>query len=142
FRIREEINAIDKEDRFSLHADIAGIQEVGGYIMNEMLILLLLVVLSDEDLMLRTIPAACPVFVCPAQTEGQVEIRIGTILVKWTFEKPFSREPVIVETKAIDPVFFGELHLAFLYFGKSKIIITQFIRQVRLIMTIKIGKSP
>src|SRR6185503_7265794 len=44
--------------------------------------------------------------------------------------------------KAIDPVFFGELHLAFLYFGKSKIIITQFIRQVRLIMTIKIGKSP
>ena len=67
--------------------------------------------LIHQDVLLGAIPAPGPVFVCPADAEGKIQVRIGQHQLQREFEQPPAREPVVVVAEAVDAVFPRELDL-------------------------------
>lgn len=70
--IREPGSAVDEEEGFVVDADVARIMEIGeqgaemGFVVGEG------VVLGDQHFLVLTVPAASPVFVGPAEAEGEI----------------------------------------------------------------------
>src|SRR5262245_14652341 len=88
--------------------------------------------------MFIAVPAACPVFICPAETEGQIQLGMGQKLVQGPLQQALPAEPVIVEAKAVDTIFSGEFNLPPLYLGNTQIVETQLTGQARLVMAHKV----
>src|ERR1041385_7917900 len=91
--------------------------------------------LPNQYFILRAIPCAGPIFICPCNAETIV----GVVCFRHPFERqvqqPFAGEPVVKVAKPIKAVAFGKLGLLFHYVSNPKIIEPQICRQVRLIMT-------
>ena len=80
--------------------------------------------LADEDLLILSIPAAGPVLIGPAQTEGQVEAGVGEDLPQGSVEQALAAKPVIVITEAVNAVLTRQPDLFGLDLGEAQVIKT------------------
>ncbi|GBR46610.1 hypothetical protein AA3990_1497 [Gluconobacter roseus NBRC 3990] len=94
--------SIDHENGTSIEMDIARIFQIAGKTVHEGFVILGAVILRDEEIIIRTIPAAAPVLVCPHETERKIDLRIGQKDFQWLIQQAFAVEP-----KAITVDFIG-----------------------------------
>ena len=71
-RIWEKCRSIDQQQRAAVNADVSGIVEISGDVLDELQVVIGGVLLADQQVLLPSVPAPSPVFVGPAQAEGQV----------------------------------------------------------------------
>jgi len=136
-RIRQVLHPVHDENRLAVHADVTRIGKGRGEFLDECQIVLRAILLRNQYLVISRIPAAGPVFIGPAETEGHVASRIGEHVVNWLVEEALARKPVVVITKAVDAVGFRKLDLFVTNLAQPKVVKTQFGRQVGLVVPVK-----
>jgi hypothetical protein len=80
-------------------------------VLNESKVVGWTVLLADQDVVGAAIPAARPVFVGPAQTQRQIERRLGKPSLQWRFQQNLSGKPVEIASESTDAVLTRQLHL-------------------------------
>ena len=75
-------------------------------------IILCTIPLFEEDLIVRPVPSARPVFISPAETERKIRLAAFQNLIHRIFEDLTSMEPIVVVAKAMDPVACCQLSLS------------------------------
>jgi len=92
------------------------------------------VLLGDEDIVVPAIPAARPVFVCPADAEWEIGLTAREHRRERTFEQAPAREPVAVVAERRYAVLACEGGLARTRGRVAQIVTTELARRVRLIV--------
>lgn len=75
--------------------------------------------LSGEDVLILAVPTTGPVFIGPAEAEGEVGLLGCEDVVEGAFEEAFAGEPVVVVAEAVEAVGLGEVGLGFAGFGET-----------------------
>ena len=123
--VRKKIHSVNHHQRFAVYPDVIGVPKVADHVEDDRAIVVIRVLLSDQHFVLETIPPACPVFICPANAEGNVWfIRFQQSLER-QIQQPLAREPIIEITKAVNPMSFGEFGLMVHDYVNTKIIKAQ-----------------
>ena len=135
--VREQRNSVDKEQRPAVHADVVGMSEVPYQVANDSFIVLGTVLLGDQDLVLRTVPAASPVLVGPTEAEGKVRSAGPQHPFEWHFQQPFPTEPVVVVAEAVDAVATRQFGLMLHDIDDPKVVETEVGRQAGLKMALE-----
>ncbi len=98
---------IDIECRAILYTDIAAILKEGNQVLDKGPGIFRGVDLTEQDIIIVSIPSACPVLVCPAEAKRHSDIRGVQKHFDRFLQDQFSREPVVVKDLT---VYSGFLH--------------------------------
>ena len=132
--VRQQLGAIDDQDRLAAHADVARIGHVASHVAEDRQVVLRRVVLADQDVGLVAVPAPGPVLVGPAQGERQVQARVSQIGVQRPLQQALPVEPVVVEAEARDAGVASHGHLLSHHLGQAQVVIAQIPCQARLVV--------
>jgi hypothetical protein len=92
------------------------------------------ILLFHEDLSFRSLPGSCPVFIGPAKGKRKVRPAGLKHFVERPLEKQFPVEPIVVIAKTADAMPGGQICLGDPCFFQSKVVISQVVRYVGLMM--------
>ncbi|OPY93446.1 MAG: hypothetical protein A4E73_00108 [Syntrophaceae bacterium PtaU1.Bin231] len=71
-RIGHAVGPINQKERLPVDADITRVAEVFRQVSDVITIVLLAVLLFHQDLVITPVPSSGPIFICPAEAEGEV----------------------------------------------------------------------
>ena len=87
-----------------MYANVTWIAERRYDAMNEGNIVFGAVLLGDQNILVHAVPASRPILVRPAEAEWKVWFTAVQHFIKRPFKKTLAAEPVIMVTKAGDPI--------------------------------------
>ena len=137
--VGQELGPVDEQQGLAVDADVAGVAEDRLQLGDEGEVVFRGVLLADEDVLFLAVPAAGPVFVGPAEAEGQVEAGVGEDLAQGPVEEAVAAKPVVVVAEAVEAVFVGEAHLLALHFDEAQVVKAEGAGQARLVVAEVLG---
>src|SRR5262249_16671442 len=119
------------------YSDIPLVPKSIGQPADVLLVVFFTILLRDQNLFVVPVPPPGPVFVRPAQAEGEVRLARHQDLGKGAFEEAFALKPIMVVTEPVYAVFPGQVGLRLACFGQTEVVEAQVRRQMRLAMPAK-----
>src|SRR6266496_4535034 len=93
--------------------------------------------LLHQNLVLASVPNACPILVSPAETKRKVRLARHKHLIERSIQKAFACEPIVVVAEAGDSILPRQLGLSFTGFRNAKIVKPEIGGQVWLVVAAK-----
>src|SRR5262249_36819145 len=107
----EPVRAVDEEKWPAVHPDVPPVPKRPDEPTDMGAVVLLRVLLLDQDCLIQAVPAPRPVFVGPAEAEGEVRLSGFPDLVQRPLQQAPAVEPVMVVAEAVDAVLPRQLRL-------------------------------
>jgi hypothetical protein len=134
-RARQEIDLVDKNHRLAGDEDVAWILEDRDNVEDESLITFVGVLLGQEDLVFRSIPATRPILIGPTNAKRKIGCPERQDLLEWALEELAAVEPVVVVAEAVDTVTLCKCRLLFTHLWNPEIVESEIRWQMWLIMS-------
>ena len=109
--LAEQARPVDRYQRPAFDLDVPRVAERRQQIPQKPLVAFGGMPLGEQHLLLQAVPGAGPVFVGPADAEGEVGPAAGEQPLHRLLQDPPAVEPVVVEAEAVDAVAAGHLGL-------------------------------
>src|SRR5919106_254820 len=97
--------------------------------------------LRDQHVVLKTVPASRPIFVCPTDTERKIGLTRFKHPANGQIKKDFAAEPIVIKAETIDPVYLCQFSLFLQDLCFTQIVVTESCGYMRLVMTGKVRPS-
>ena len=141
-RIGEERRAVDEEQWPALDANIVWVQQDRLGIADECEVVFRGMFLGDQDFPIEPVPAAGPVLVCPADTEGKIGPAGFQNPPDWQVEEHLPCKPIVIETESENAVGARKTCLFFEHLCLAQIVIAKTCRDARLIVSWELRSAP
>ena len=121
--VGKERRTINSEDRLAVDADIARIAEdLIEQVADVRAVVLFGVILPDQHLLFAAVPRPRPVFIGPAEHEGEVGFPRSEHLLQRPLHQLVTVEPVMVVAEPRQTVSLGQLRLPVAHFGHPQVV--------------------
>ncbi len=117
-----------------MNTPIAGVLEIGEQSKEMGLIVGEGVVLGYQNFLILTVPAAGPVFVGPAEAEGEIGLARAEDLCDRALKQLLTAEPIVVIAEAINAVKASEIGLLLADFRKAQIVVAEICGEMGLVV--------
>ena len=138
-RAGQLVGAVDQHHRAAVDADVVGVLEQRCQVADEFEVRCLAVVLRQQHFARGTVPAARPVFVGPADAEGEGAGAAVHQILQRAVQDAAALEPVVVIAEAVDAVAAGQFELRIGGVGQAQVVVAQAGGPARLQVAFKQG---